>query len=91
MKFFFTTDSKQLCIEDVDVSAEACQGQTIFTERLKQSRPKQEWSVDAEFSTGSLLEIAETPQVILNTPLRTSASRGLSAKSEFVYQAASDA
>jgi len=90
-EIFFTTDSKQLFIEDVDVSAEACQGQTIFMEKLKQSCPQQEWSVDAEFSTGQILEFAETQQVILNTPLRTSASTGLFAKSECVYLAASDA
>ena len=86
-EFFFTTDSRQLFIEQVDISCEAGQGQTIFAEKLKQSTPKQEWSVDTEFSTGPLLKLAETREVILNTPLRTSASTGLFAKSEFVYQA----
>ncbi len=89
-EYFFTTDSNELFVEQVDVSCEAGQGQSIFAEKLKQSKPKQEWSVDAEFSTGELLKIAEAQEVILNTPPRTSASTGLFAKSEFVYQADSD-
>ncbi|MCP4400041.1 MAG: hypothetical protein GY801_22390 [bacterium] len=87
---FFTTDSKQLFIEDVDVSAEACRGQAIFTQKLDQSAPGQEWSVDAEFSTGELLDKAEQKQVILNTPPRLASCGGLFSKSEFVYQCASD-
>ncbi len=86
-EFFFTTDSKQSFIEQVDVSSEAGQGQRVFAEKLQQSTPKQAWSVDAEFSTGPLLELAETQEVILNTPLRMSRSTGVFAKSEFVYQA----
>jgi len=89
-EIFFTTDSKQLFIEDVDVSAEACQGQVIFTEKLEQSEPGQEWSVDAEFSTGPLLEKAEEKRVILNTPPRAGVSTGLFPKIDFVYQPASD-
>ena len=89
-ELFFTTDSEQLFIEQVDVSSKAGQGQSIFAEKLKQSTPGQEWSVDAEFSTGPLLKLSETQQVILNTPPRTNASTGLFAKSKFVYQADSD-
>jgi len=89
-EIFFTTDSTQLFIEAVDVSAEASQGQSIFTEKLEQSAPGQEWSVDAEFSTGPLLEKAEEKHVILNTPPRAGASTGLFAKTDFVYQPESD-
>ncbi len=89
-ELFFTTDSEQLCIEQVDVSSEAGQGQRIFAEKLKQSTPGQEWSVDAEFSTGPLLKLSETRQVILNTPPRTYASTGMFTKSEFMYQADSE-
>ncbi len=85
-EIFFTTDSKQLFIEQVDVSAKASQGQAIFGEKLDQSDPGQEWSVDAEFSSGELLDKAEENKVILNTPSRTECSGGLFPKSEFVHQ-----
>ncbi len=87
---FFTTDSKQLFIEAVDVSAAASQGQTIFTEKLEQSDPGQEWSVDAEFSTGPLLETAEEKEVILNTPPRADATTGRFAQRDVVSQPESD-
>lgn len=89
-EIFFTTDSQQLFIEAVDVSAEACQGQTLFAENLEQSESGQVWSTDAEFSTGSLLEKAEGKGVILNTPPRVVSSNGLFPKTEFVYQSGSD-
>ncbi len=51
-EIFFTTDSQQLFIDEVDVSAQAGQAQTIFEQKLDASQPGQEWSVDDEFSTG---------------------------------------
>ncbi len=89
-EIFFSTDSKELFIEDVDVSAKASQGQAIFAEKLDQSEPGQEWSVDAEFRTGELLKKAEENKVILNTPPRTVSSSGMFSKTEFVYQSGSD-
>jgi len=89
-EIFFTTDSKQLFIEAVDVSAEACQGQRIFADKLEQSTPGQAWSVDAEFSTGPLLKKAEEKLVILNTPPRAGSSTGLFPKADFVYRPMSD-
>ncbi len=86
-EIFFTTDAHQLFIEEVDVSATACQGHTIFAEKLARSEPGQTWSVDAEFSTGPLLENAESQGVILNTPPRVLSSKGLFPKTTFVYQA----
>ncbi len=85
-EIFFTTDAQQLFIEGVDVSAQACQGQTIFAEKLAQSDPGQTWSVDAEFSTGALLEQAEEQGITLNTPPRPLSLTGLFPKTAFVYQ-----
>ncbi len=89
-EIFFTTDAQQLFIEDVDVSATACQGQTIFAEKLAQSEPGHTWSVDAEFSTGPLLEQAEHRGIILNTPPRVQSPNGLFPKTAFVYQPDAD-
>ncbi len=89
-EIFFTTDGKDLFITEVDVSAEASQGQTIFSEKLDESQPGQQWSVDAEFSTGELLEQAEEQKVILNTPPRPAPAKGVFPKTEFAYDADSD-
>ncbi len=89
-EIFFTTDSKQLFIEEVDVSAKGSQGPSIFGEKLERSEVGREWSVDAEFSSGELLEKAEKNKVILNTPPRAEGSNGLFPKSECVYQPDSD-
>ena len=67
---FFSTDSAQLFIEDVLVSADASQGQALLTEKLTQSEPGQQWSVDAEFRTGAILQAAEEARVTLNTPVQ---------------------
>ncbi len=85
-EIFFTTDCHQLFIEEVDVSATSCQGQALFADKLAQSEPGQEWSVDAEFSTGALLEQAEDRKVILNTPPRILSPTGLFSKTTFLYQ-----
>ena len=65
---FFSTDGKQLFIEDVQVSAEPSQGQQLFLDKLEQSQEGQVWSVDAEFATGDILAKAESKGVTLNTP-----------------------
>ena len=87
---FFSIDSEQLFIEEVDVSKTAGQGQTIFLEKLKTSEPGQTWSVDMEFSTGEILEHAEEHEVIVNTSPRPNSNSGLFPKRHFVYQAETD-
>ena len=87
---FFSTDGKQLFIEDVQVSAEASQGQQMLLEKLEQSEAGQTWSVDAEFATGEILSKAEDKKVTLNTPPRQVPSHGTFPKTEFVYDATSD-
>ncbi len=74
----------------MDVSAEAGQGQTLFEEKLAQSESGQAWSVDAEFSTGPLLDKAKDRGIILNTPPRVVSNKGLFTKTEFLYQPDSD-
>ena len=87
---FFSTDGKQLFLEDVQVSAEASQGQPLFLEKLAQSEEGQSWSVDAEFATGDILEKAEEQGVTLNTPPRQVTSHGKFPKTEFRYDAETD-
>ncbi len=87
---FFSTDGKQLFIEDVPVSAEASCGQQLFLERLEQSEAGQTWSVDAEFATGEILKQAEEQEVELHTPPRPAASRGRFPKTAFTYEAETD-
>ena len=87
---FFSTDGKQLFIEDVQVSAEASQGQQIFVDKLEQSEEGQTWSADAEFATGKILNKAEEKKVMLNTPPRQATSPGKFSKAEFVYDAETD-
>jgi transposase len=87
---FFSTDGKQLFIEDVHVSAEASQGKVRFLEKLEQSEAGQTWSVDAEFAAGEILAKAEEKGVRLNTPPRQVTSHGLFPKTEFVYDAERD-
>ena len=87
---FFSTDGKQLFIEDVQVSAEPSQGKQQFLEKLEQSTPGQTWSVDAEFADGDILAKAEEKEVILNTPPRQMPSRDKFPKTEFAYDAESD-
>jgi hypothetical protein len=87
---FFSTDGKQLFIEDVQVSAKASQGQQVFLEKLEQSQEGQRWSVDAEFAKGDILEKAEEKGVILNTPPRQVTSHGKFPKTEFRYEAETD-
>jgi len=87
---FFSTDGKQLFIEDVQVSAEPSHGQKVFLEKLEQSEAGQTWSVDAEFATGEILKKAEQKKVTLNTPPRQVNTRGLFPKTEFSYDADSD-
>lgn len=87
---FFSTDGKQLFIEDVLVSAEASQGQALFVEKLEQSEAGQTWSVDAEFATGDIFVKAEEKGVTLNTPPRQVTSHGLFPKTAFVYDAEAD-
>ncbi len=89
-EIFFTTDSQQLCIDAVDVSAKAGQGETLFLEKLAASEPGQEWSVDGEFSTGDVLETAEEKEVIVHTPPRPASTTGFFSKAACVYQADSD-
>lgn len=90
-EIFFSTDSAQLFIEDVLVSARASQGQTLFTDKLAQSEPGQQWSVDAEFRTGEILQAAETARVTLNTPVQHGNAQGNTfPKTEFVYHADTD-
>ena len=87
---FFSTDGKQLFIEDVQVSAEASQGKQQFLEKLEQSAEGQTWSADAEFADGDILAKAETQGVRLNTPPRQMPSRGKFPKTEFAYDADTD-
>ncbi len=87
---FFSTDSAQLFIEDVLVSAEASQGQALFTTKVAQSEPGQQWSVDAEFATGEIFHTAEEAGVILNTPSRQVNAHGKFPKAEFQYEKDSD-
>jgi hypothetical protein len=87
---FFSTDGKQLFVEDVQVSAEASHGKQQFLEKLEQSAEGQTWSVDAEFAEGDILAKAEEQGVILNTPPRQMPSRGKFPKTEFAYDAESD-
>jgi transposase len=88
---FFSTDSVQLFIEDVLVSAEASQGQALFKAKVEQSEPGQQWSVDAEFRTGEIAHAAEEAKVILNTPPRTAQAPGKTfPKAEFRYDADAD-
>jgi transposase len=89
-EIFFSTDGKQLFIEDVQVSEEASQGQQVFLGKLEQSEEGQTWSTDAEFSTGEILKKAEEKKVIVNTPARQVTTRGLFPKTEFVYDADTD-
>jgi len=87
---FFSTDGKQLFIEDVQVSANASQGQQLFLEKLEQSEEGQAWSVDGEFATGEIQAKAEEKRVTLNTPPRQVISHGRFPKTEFLYDAESD-
>jgi transposase len=87
---FFSTDGKQLFLEDVQVSAEASQGPHLFLEKLEQSEAGQSWSVDAEFAKGEILEKAEEKGVTLNTPPRQVTSHGKFPKTEFRYDAEPD-
>jgi len=87
---FFSTDGKQLFIEDVLVSAEASQGQALFWDKLEQSEAGETWSVDAEFAQGEILAKAEERGVTLNTPPRQVPSHGKFPKTEFVYDAEAD-
>jgi len=87
---FFSTDGKQLFIEDVQVSAEASHGKQQFLEKLTQSEAGQIWSVDAEFAEGEILAKAEEKGVTLNTPPRQVSSHGKFSKTEFGYEAESD-
>jgi hypothetical protein len=87
---FFSTDGKQLFIEDVQVSADASQGKQHFLEKLEQSEEGQTWSVDAEFAEGDILAKAEEKGVSLNTPPRQGTSHGTFPKTEFVYDAETD-
>jgi transposase len=87
---FFSTDGKQLFIEDVQVSADASQGKQQFLEKLEQSEEGQRWSVDAEFAEGDILAKAEEKGVTLNTPPRQVTSHGKFPKTAFVYDAEAD-
>jgi transposase len=87
---FFSTDGKELFIEDGQVSADASQGQQIFLAKLEQSEEGQTWSADAEFATGKILDKAEEKKVTLNTPPRQATSHGKFSKAEFVYDAEAD-
>jgi hypothetical protein len=88
---FFSTDGKQLFIEDVQVSANASDGKQQFLEKLEHSEAGQTWSVDAEFAEGDILTKAEEKEVRLNTPPRQVISHGKFPKTEFVYDAETDA
>ncbi len=87
---FFSTDSKQLFIEDVQVAAEASSGPQLFWDKLEQSGAGQTWSVDAEFATGALLKKAEDLGVTLNTPVRQVISHGMFPKTAFGYDPEAD-
>jgi hypothetical protein len=90
-EIFFSTDSAQLFIEDVLVSANASQGPVLFTEKLTQSEPGQQWSVDAEFRTGDILHAAEEARVTLNTPVQQGNAQGkIFPKTEFTYDEDTD-
>ncbi len=82
---FFSTDGKELFIEDVQVSAAPSQGAQLFLDKLEQSEAGQAWSVDAEFAQGEILAKAEEQEVILNTPPRSVTSHGKFSKLEFSY------
>ncbi|MEJ2117840.1 MAG: transposase [Alphaproteobacteria bacterium] len=85
---FFSTDSVQLFIEDVLVSAEPSQGQALFKAKLAQSEPGQQWSVDAEFRTGDIAHAAEEAEVTLNTPAQKGNAQGNTfPKTAFRYEA----
>ncbi len=84
-EIFFSTDSHELFIDGVPVSAEASQGQAIFKQMLENSQPGQAWSVDGEFNTGELLTTAEEKKVTLNTPPRPVTNKGFFPKTEFSY------
>jgi transposase len=88
---FFSTDGAQLFIEDVLVSAEPSQGQALLANKLAQSEPGQQWSVDAEFRTGNLLHAAEAARVTLNTPVQKGNPQGNTfPKTEFRYDEDTD-
>jgi transposase len=88
---FFSTDSAQLFIEDVLVSADASQGQALFLKKVSQSEPGQQWSVDAEFRTGDILHAAEQAGVTLNTPAQKGNAPGKTfPKTAFQYDADAD-
>ncbi len=86
----FSTDGKQVCSEDVQVSEEAAQGQQVFLDTLEQRDEGHIWSADAEFITGKMLKKAEEKTVIVNTPSRQVNTRGLFPKTECAYDADSD-
>jgi hypothetical protein len=87
---FFSTDGKQLFIEDVIVSADASQGQQVFLDKLGQSQEGQQWSVDAEFATGEILKKAEERHVTVNTPVRQTVTHGGFPKTAFQYDGLTD-
>ena len=89
-EIFFSTDGKQLFLEDVQVASEPSQGQQVFLNKLEQSEAGQIWSADAEFTTGEIAHKAEEKHVILNTPARPVNTHGLFPKTEFVYDADTD-
>ncbi len=90
-EIFFTTDSKELFIVDLDVSSKASQAQTLFFEKLEDSAAGQTWSVDAECATGEILKKAAEKGITLNTPPRPVHGRGgFFPKKEFSYDAAGD-
>ena len=87
---FFSTDGKQLFIEDVQVLAEASHGQQLFLEKLEQRAAGQMGSVDGEFAKGDIFAKAEEKGVTLNPPPRQGTSHGKFPKTEFVYDAEAD-
>ena len=87
---FFSTDGKQIFIEDVQVSAEVSCGQQVFLDKLEQSHAGQRWSVDAEFAKGEILQNAEKKEGTLNAPPRQVTSHGKFPKTEFPYDAEAD-
>ena len=89
-EIFFSTEGKQLFIEDVLVSAEPSQGQHLLLDKLEHSEAGQTWSVDAEFATGEIQDKAEEKKVTLHTPPRRVNTHGVFPKTEFVYDAESN-
>jgi hypothetical protein len=87
---FFSTDGKQVLIEEVQVSAEGSQGQQLFWDTLEQRDERQIWRVDAECAKGDILAKAEEKGVILNTPPRQVTSHGKFSKTAFTYEAETD-